>query len=192
MGQTRGLTIKTLLPAMAICIAATTSDAATYTFVGSWNLGQGPEWTDNPGVYSGQEAAALLFGGVAADYVISTAGMDAALINFSTWLDGWADAYTYGFNGTPAAQDFSLDITGLGYNGCAIVQTDCYQSAYSALVRDHFTNNGQYIPDPDTTPLINYAFRVATVPVPAAGALLLLALGALGAAGRARRMNPDV
>ena len=186
-----GLSYKALLPAIAICIAATASDAATYVFVGSWNLGEGPEWTDNPAVYSGQQAAAYLFDGTAADYVISTAGMDVALINFSTWLDGWADEFTYGLNDTPAAQDFSLDATGLGYNGCEVALTGCSQSAYSALVRDHFDNTGAYIPDPDATPLTNYAFRVATVsatvPVPAAGALLLLALGAMAAAGRARR-----
>lgn len=173
---------------LAFCAMTGAASAATvYTYVGSWSLGSdGQVWTSNPAVFTGQQAAAFLFGGNAADYAISTKGIDAALINFSAWLDGWGDQTTYAGDGTPAAQTYSLDSSGLGYNGCNLASINCYQSAYSALVLDHFygygsTNNDTYI---------NYAFKVtntpSSVPVPAAGGLLVLAMGAM-AAVRARR-----
>jgi hypothetical protein len=47
----------------------------------------GPFWTSSPPegplAYTGKEAAALLFGGSASDYVISTAGTDVGSINHS-------------------------------------------------------------------------------------------------------------
>jgi len=173
---------------LAFCAMTGAASAATvYTYVGSWSLGSnGQVWTSNPAVYTGQQAAAFLFGGNAADYAISTKGIDAALIDFSAWLDGWGDPTTYAGDGTPAAQNFSLDSTGLGYNGCAIANTNCGGSAYSALILDHFYGYG----GPNNDTYINYAFKVtntpSTVPVPAAGGLLVLAMGAIGAV-RARR-----
>lgn len=189
MDMNKGL--KSAISVLAFCaMTASASAATTYTYVGSWNLGEsGAVWYSNPIVYTGQEAAAALFGGTASDYVISTAGIDSALINFSTWLDGWADPFTYATSGTPAAQDFSLDSTGLGYNGCSIAATSCYQSAYSALVLDHFYGYG----GPNNTTYVNYAFKVentpSAVPVPAAGGLLVLAMGAIGAVRAARRKS---
>ena len=168
----------------ALSLSVGAADAVTYTYVGSWSLGtDGTVWTDNPAVFTGQEAAAYQFGGVSSDYVISTAGSDPALINNSAWVDGWADGYTYALSGTPAAQDYSFDSTGLGYNGCEIAATDCYQSAYSALVLDHFYGYGG--PNDDT--FINYAF-VAAVPVPAAGWLLFAGLGGLAAMRRRKQV----
>lgn len=182
------MSIRTALALAALlsvpAIEATAS--VTYTYVGSWDVSDGPIWFSNPVVYTGQEAAAFIFGGNAADYVISTVSSNVGDINFSTWLDGWGDEFTYGLNGNPAPQNYSLDLTGLGYNGCgggqAIAQggfrlDDCNGSAYSAYVRDHF-QQGQFI---------NYAFTVAAVPVPAGGLLLITALGGLGFAFRRRR-----
>ena len=37
-------------------------------FVGQWQVDEGPFWTTNPPVYSGQEAAALLFGKASGDF----------------------------------------------------------------------------------------------------------------------------
>jgi hypothetical protein len=167
---------KGALAAAAMTVAAGAADAATYTYVGSWSLGSdGTVWTDNPAVFSGQEAAAFLFGGTADDYVISTVSSLVSDINFSAWLDGWADSYTYAGSLAPAAQDFSLDSTGLGYNGCSIAATECYQSAYSALVLDHFYGYG----GPNNDTFVNYAFKVSEVPLPAGGALLLMGMGGL-------------
>lgn len=175
---------------LAFCAMSGAASAATiYTYVGSWSLGSnGSIWTSNPAVYTGQQAAAFLFGGTAADYAISTMGIDNTMINFSAWLDGWGDSSTYAGSGTPAAQTYSLDSTGLGYNGCSIAATSCGSSAYSALILDHFYGYG----GPNNDTYINYAFKITNtpseVPVPAAGGLLVLAMGAMGAV-RARRKS---
>ena len=180
------MNIKHLFLAGLLMFPAIEASAATYTYVGSWDLsdpnGYSTDlvWTANPEVYTGQEAAAYLFGGDASDYAISTVSDQVADINYSAWVDGWGDPYTYGPSGTgPAAEDFSLDSTGLGYNGCTIAGTDCYQSAYSALVYDHFPFEGG--------PVINYAFRISEVPLPAGGVLLVSGIAGLGALKRRRK-----
>ena len=117
------------------------NSAAGYTYAGSWSVNQGPAWSPNPPVYSGQQAAALLFGGGAASYAISTTGVNPAAINFKTWLDGWGDSGTYGGT-TPGNQSFSLDKGGAGYN--SLPGTG---SAYSAYISDHGVAG------------VNYAFR---------------------------------
>lgn len=69
---------------VALSIAAATSTsatAATYVYVGSWHVGDGPDFRDNPPTYTGQEAAVLLFGGVAGDYAISTIDNQVSDIN---------------------------------------------------------------------------------------------------------------
>ena len=174
--------LKTAALAVAIILPGAQAMATSYSYVGSWNVAYGDYdndplglvWTLNPQVYTGQEAAAFLFGGDASDYVISTVSDNVADINFKTWLDGWADGYTYAGSGIPADQDFSYDSTGLGYNGCELAGTDCVYSAYSALIIDHLVGGN----------FVNYAFRVsdvgpAPVPVPAAGLLLTAAIGGL-------------
>lgn len=179
------MTFKAFALAGLLALPALDASAATYTYVGSWDIFTGDYsddtnpflWTKNPAVFTGQQAAAFLFGGVFSDYVISTVSDQVADINFSTWLDGWGDDTTYGLSNTPAAQDFALDTTGLGYNGCSTANTECYNSAYSALVVDH----GPY------ANYTNYAFRISAVPLPAAGFLLIGALGGLGLFARRRR-----
>lgn len=174
--------MRNLLKALAAvaCIAiAGPAAAVSYVYVGSWDLGEGPSWTTNPGTYSGIETAALLFGGSPGDYAISTIDDNPANINFSTWLDGWADPNTYALNGTPAAEVFSLDLTGMGYDGCNVPGQviPCFQSAYSAYVQDHFTPGSGFT---------NYAFSTVVVPLPAAGLMLLGGIGGLLAVGRRR------
>ena len=115
-----------------------------YVFAGSWQVDDGPDWGTNPPTYTGQEAAALLFGGSPSDYRISTVSDQVVDINDSAWLDGWGDNTTYGTSGNPAPHDFKVDDAPAGYelpggNG----------SSYSAYVDDH------------GLALTNYAFRCA-------------------------------
>ncbi|MGE0044974.1 MAG: autotransporter-associated beta strand repeat-containing protein [Hyphomonadaceae bacterium] len=115
---------------------------ATYVFVGSWRVSDGPHWTTNPPVYSGREAAAFLFGGAPTDYAISTLGSNPALINFSAFYDGWGDNQ---YMTNPQSQDFRVDIGAPGYNS-----NPGFASAYSAYVADHVNFSA-----------INYAFELS-------------------------------
>jgi hypothetical protein len=48
---------------LMLLLSESASAAPIYTYVGSWIVGEGPVWYSNPQVYSGQSAAAFLFGG---------------------------------------------------------------------------------------------------------------------------------
>jgi hypothetical protein len=163
------------LGVLAVAMSAAPASAA-WVYVGSWSVGDGPNWWDNPAVYTGQEAAALLFGGTATDYAISTAGSDVSLINFRAHVDGWGDS-TYLFTGgADVAQDYSLDTGGSGYNS-----NPGFGTAYSAYVRDH-----SYAGQSNT---LNYAFRWENsggVPEPATWAMMIMGFGLVGFAARRR------
>ena len=170
--------------ALGLNVGVAAAATVTYTYVGSWNVSDGPLWSAQDGlgnyttgVYTGQEAAALIFGGSASDYAISTVSDQVADINFSAWLDGWADPTTYGPNGgNPAAHDFKVDTNGDGLYAIEFGQGN----AYSAYVADHVGSMAG---------AINYAFKISMseVPVPAALPLLLVGIGGLGLVGRKRR-----
>jgi hypothetical protein len=73
-------------------IVGAQSAAAQWTFVGSWQVDQGPVWSTLPPQYSGLEAAALLFGGSPFHYAISTRGSDPNSIDLSAWYSTWGGA----------------------------------------------------------------------------------------------------
>jgi PEP-CTERM motif len=143
-------------------LSSAPANAVTYTFVGSWAVDQGPYWQTDPAAYSGQETAALLFGGTASEYVTSTAGSSVAAINFLTNVDEYsgggnyvvADNYVY-------APDGHYD----GYPDT------------SAYVLDHSDGN------------INYAFLVTGVPEPSTWAMMILGFCGLGFMAYRRKQN---
>jgi len=159
-------------------LAASESQAANYVFVGSWEVDQGPNWGDEPLAYTGQGAAALLFGGNASDYAISTAGNSASDINFKAWYSVLG-AYGPNNGGFEFAQDYvssqSSQAAGYYYSGNPYPFADT--DAASAYVWDNAGSGN-----------VNYAFRLqGSVPEPASWALMLGGFGAIGGAMRARR-----
>jgi len=161
-------TVKKLLLAVALLLTGVAN--ATPIYVGSWYVGEGPEWTSNPPVLNAQETAALLFGGNPSDYVISTISDQVSDINYMAYVDGWGDdQYLY----NPVAQDFKLDTGNPGYN-------DPYGGpSYSAYVLDHSCYNRYANPnEPCLTNQIglNFAFRVGAVPESGALSMLSVAL----------------
>lgn len=102
-----------------------------FTYVGSWTVYDGENWTTSPTSLSGQEAAAAIFGGKASDYVTSTASSNVEDINYMVWGD------TYGVGQTgPVAQDYTSDSDGDGLY-------DSYGD-FSAYVRDNFVTETNY------------------------------------------------
>lgn len=169
------LTKSLMACAALLMLGASASAAPIYTYVGSWYVDDGPHWAaqDNGGnfttpVLSGIEAAALIFGGTPSQYVVSTVSDQVADINFSAWMDGWADNFTYGLSGTPAPQALHIDIDNDGLYATPFATG----AAYSAYVSDHGLH------------LQNFAFRVSNVgdPTPEPATFALLAIGAGGVA----------
>lgn len=164
-----------MVSAFAVAMMSSVSaSAVTYTFVGSWSVfdPDAPQWfsspPDGPLAYTGQEAAALLFGGTAANYVISTIDSNVANINFLANYD------VIGFGGAVFAQDYSNKYLGLYYGPTNGFVGGNANNAASAFVRDNFVME------------TNYAFRVAAVPEPASWALMVIGFGVVGAGMRRR------
>lgn len=144
--------------AAATLLAAGAADAAL-VLVGSWNVNDGA--TDS-GPLSGQQAAALIFGGSAADYVISTEG-DA--INHQAWylVLGFEDTV---FNDAHDATDFfGFDISAYGH--------DDTLTGASRFVNYAYKDDG----------------LTGGVPEPATWALMIAGFGLAGAGLRRRRVT---
>jgi hypothetical protein len=146
----------------AACLETPLALAATFQFVGSFVVDNGVDWNTNPPVYTGQEAAALLFGGSAANYAISTNSntTDPATITHTAWYDGWGEPCS------EFAENFSLDVAPPGYRDPGGLGT-----SWSAYVSDH--GCGQ----------TNYVWRrigaAAATPVPTLDVWALIALAML-------------
>ena len=143
------------------------ASAASYTFVGSWQVDQGAAWGTNPPVYSGQEAAAFLFGGSASDYAISIVD-DINGITHTAWYDGWG-VHSGTVQDNVFAENFHWDTGGTGYNSNPGTGNAYSAYVYDGLIGPQFTN---------------YAYRVAAIPEPETYAMLLAGLGLMGAVAR--------
>jgi hypothetical protein len=144
-----GLLIFALNPALA----------ATYSYVNSWQVDQGPFWTSVPQAYTGQEAAAYLFGGLPSDYAISTVDSNPLNIDFQAWVSTWGGACGGAYPcGTIVAENYKVSTGGL-------YSTTGDTSAY---VMD-WAQGPQYT---------NYAFKVVGVPEPSF--IFLLGTGIAG------------
>jgi autotransporter-associated beta strand protein len=121
-------------------------NAAAGAFVGQWQVDQGPTWNTSPPngplAYTGQEAAALLFGGNPGDYVISTVSNDPAQIDFMAWYS------VIGFGSVAFAQDYSSKYLGQFYGPTVGYPSGDVNAPASAYVNDNATG-------PDFT---NFAF----------------------------------
>ena len=147
---------------IALATLGVSNANAAISFVGSWEVDQGPSWTVIPPAYSGQEAAAFLFGGIPSEYLISTVDNDPAHINDSAWVSTWGSAPSCGGAfpcGTVVAQDFVVSTLGL------------YESPgdTSAYVHD-WAVGAQYT---------NFAF-ISSVPEAGTWGMFLVGIGAIG------------
>ena len=175
---------KTLLLAMSAlsAVAALPAQAAT-VFVGSWTVDQGPNWSappNGPVAYTGQEAAALLFGGSASDYAISTVDNLVANINNLAWYSILGVS-----GGFELSENYSSKYLDQFYGPTTGYTFGDRTNAASAYVFDNATGS-QYT---------NYAFRIdnaPAVPEPTTWILMLAGFGAVGAAMRRRTSQPRV
>jgi len=168
-----------LSAAMSVALVSTPAQAVEYLYAGSWEVDDGPNWTSGPAAYTGQEAAALLFGGVASDYAISTIDNLVANIDNLAWVSTWGGACDGEFPcGTRVAENFKIS-TGGNYENLG--DTSAYVSDWA--VGSQFTN---------------YAFLIrdsragGAVPEPGTWMLLLLGFGAIGFGMRDRNARQNV
>ncbi len=162
-----------ILGALAGLALAGSAQAAT-VYVGSYQVDGGEYWYNNSPVYSAAEAAALIFGGVASDYDISTVSNQIADINNMGWYTTWGITGGQQYN-----EDFKYDLGNDGYGN-----PGGSGSAISAYTWDN-AQGPQYT---------NYVFRVdgagGGIPEPATWAMMLVGVGmAGGTLRRSRRLR---
>lgn len=159
---------------LVLALGSFAAAKAVPVYVGSWEVSndQAPLYysdddpVNGPLAYTAQEAAALLFGGVASDYYISTISANVADINHQGWYD------VIGLGGMQFSEDYFNKYLGAYYG-----PTDGYDdgnlldNAASAFVQDNLSDGGY----------VNYAFRIvpdngATVALLGTGLLALMAI----------------
>ncbi len=177
--MTLNLKKTTLAVAAALAVSVPAGSAVAATYLGSWEVDDGPGWTSQPLAYTGQQAAALLFAGVTGDsdpthYAVSTRGSDLGTINHMAWYSilGISGGTMFGENYVAPA---SSQAPGYYYSGNPYPYS--VTDAASAYVEDN-AHGSAYT---------NYAFYVGAVPEPETYAMMLAGLGLLGAMKRRAR-----
>lgn len=155
--------VQSLVVTILVCSGALQASAGVI-FVGSWQVDQGPIWTTNPATYTGQEAAALLFGGSPTDYFISTIDNNVANIDHMAWYSVWGE-----FDGAKYSENYKLDLGQPGYNDPSGLNTAISAYVWDSAIGASYTN---------------FAFRVTT-PEPSGG--MIFAIASLGACWYRRR-----
>jgi hypothetical protein len=142
---------------------------STLTYVGSYQVDQGAYWGTNPLSYTAQEGAAIVFGGIAGDYQISTNSntVDPSTVTGTGWYSTWGIA-----NGQQYAQNFKLQ-TGTGYN-----DPGGSNSAISAYVQDNALG-AKYT---------KYGWSVAATETPEPATFGVLGIGLVGLVSLRRRI----
>ena len=110
---------KNSLRIAALLVGLTGSAAAlaipSYVYVGYWDVYSGPDWQTAPPTYTGQQAAALLFGGSYSDYAISTVDATVANINHMAWVDIYGVGFANPANNI-VAENYAVDTSSAGYD----------------------------------------------------------------------------
>jgi hypothetical protein len=146
------------------------SNGVAWDLVGSWHVGDGPGWTTDPAVYSGIDAATLLFGALPAGEIYATS-TTLSIVNHLAFYDAWGD--TSHLTSNPLSESLHIDVAPAGYEFPGGGDT-----AYSAYVQDHSGHGGGGL---------NYAF-VAETHVPDGGTTAaLIGSALLGLAALRRR-----
>jgi autotransporter-associated beta strand protein len=109
--------------------SGTITDRTPSVYIGSWTVSDGPAWATNPPTYTGQEAAALLFGGSAGDYRTSTS---ASTITDTAWYNRYGGDPNY----IESAANYRVDTGGPGYN--AQQDTSAYVSDHTGELRTNY------------------------------------------------------
>ncbi len=154
------------------------SDSVAWEYVGSFDVADGPAWSDGGQTYNGLEAAELIFGplGSGQEYALSTSD---TFVDHLAWYDGYGQLDHLNFPGQVGlAEDINEDPGNDGYN------FEFFGGDWSAYISDHLSAPSDSI---------NHVFvrDVAAVPEPAslltfAGLSLCFGFGAW----RKRRKQP--